>query len=65
MTVAGGKWKHYLAIGEEAARGTAEKTTVGFIPLNEPFMPKPEYHRSAACIRKTKQPASAVLNRFK
>lgn len=44
MTVAGGKWKHYLAIGEEAARGTAEKTTVGFIPLNEPFMPKPEYN---------------------
>lgn len=30
---------HYLAIGEEANRGTAEKTTVGFIPITEPSVP--------------------------
>jgi hypothetical protein len=29
----------YLAVGEEAARGTAESTTVGFIPLNNPGEP--------------------------
>jgi len=28
-----GKHIHYLAIGEEAVRGTAEKTTVGFVPV--------------------------------
>jgi hypothetical protein len=32
--------KLYLAIGEEANRGTKEATTVGFIPLAEPFKPK-------------------------
>lgn len=31
--------KLYVAIGEEAARGTKEVTTVGYIPLNEPSIP--------------------------
>lgn len=31
--------KHYVAFGEEAARGTKEATTVGFIPLLGPFIP--------------------------
>lgn len=33
----------YLAIGEEAARGTAESTTVGFVPVLNGAMPKMEY----------------------
>lgn len=44
MTTAGGKWQHYLAVGEEAARGTAEKTTLGFIPIMEPFIPIPDFN---------------------
>lgn len=39
-----GKFQHYLAIGEEAARGTPEKTTVGFVPIDAPFMPQPEFN---------------------
>lgn len=35
--------KHYVAVGEEAARGTKESSTVGFVPLDEPFFPKMEY----------------------
>ena len=30
----------YLAVGEEAARGTGEVTTVGFVPLNSQSMPE-------------------------
>lgn len=33
----------YLALGEEAARGTKESTTVGFIPLSGPAIPKMEF----------------------
>ena len=33
----------YLAVGEETTRGTAESTTVGFIPLNSASMPKMEF----------------------
>lgn len=32
--------KMYLAVGEEAARGTPEVSTVGFIPLNSTAIPK-------------------------
>jgi len=32
-----------LAIGEEAARGTKESTTVGFVPLLDPAIPKMEF----------------------
>lgn len=32
----------YLAVGEEAVRGTAEKTTLGFIPLMSPGLPTVE-----------------------
>jgi hypothetical protein len=32
----------YLAVGEEATRGTAEKSTIGFIPINAPESPKLE-----------------------
>ncbi|MDP2688470.1 MAG: phage tail tube protein [Deltaproteobacteria bacterium] len=35
--------KYYLGIGEEANRGTAESTTVGFIPLLSPGLPKMEF----------------------
>mgnify|MGYP001588161974 FL=1 len=35
--------KFYLAVGEEAARGTAESTAVGFVPLKNGAMPKIEY----------------------
>ena len=35
--------KLYLAIGEEAARGTKEASTVGFLPLAEPSIPDLEY----------------------
>lgn len=35
--------KYYLAIGEEANRGVAESTTVGFIPLLSPGLPKVEF----------------------
>lgn len=35
--------KYYLAIGEEANRGMAESTTVGFIPLLSPGLPKVEF----------------------
>lgn len=35
--------KVYLAIGEEATRGTKEVTTVGFIPLLSPSMPVTEF----------------------
>ena len=35
--------KLYVAIGEEAARGTAESATVGFIPLLDPGIPKVEF----------------------
>ncbi len=34
---------HYTAIGEEATRGTAESSTVGFIPLSDPTVPKLEF----------------------
>jgi len=33
----------YLALGEEAARGTKESATVGFIPLLSPGIPKTEF----------------------
>lgn len=33
----------YLAVGEESSRGTAESTTVGFIPLLSAGIPKIEY----------------------
>jgi hypothetical protein len=35
--------KIYLAIGEETARGTAESSTVGFVPLISPSIPKSEF----------------------
>ncbi len=35
--------KIYLAIGEETARGTAESTNVGFVPLISPSIPKSEF----------------------
>ena len=35
--------KVYLAIGEEAARGTKEATTVGFVPLQSPSIPTMEF----------------------
>lgn len=35
--------KAYVAIGEEAARGTAQKTTVGFIPVRSFTPPKPDF----------------------
>lgn len=35
--------KYYMAIGEEAARGTAESTTVGFVPLLSPSIPAMEF----------------------
>ena len=35
--------KIYLALGEEAARGTKESSTVGFIPLLNPGIPKMEF----------------------
>ena len=35
--------KIYLAIGEEATRGTAESSTVGFVPLISPSIPKSEF----------------------
>jgi len=35
--------KIYLAIGEETTRGTAESTTVGFVPLISPSIPKSEF----------------------
>jgi hypothetical protein len=41
--------KLYLAVGEEAARGTPESTTVGFIPIESPTLPAMEYDD----IRKT------------
>jgi hypothetical protein len=34
--------RQYIAIGEEASRGTKEVTTVAFIPLWDPLKPKPE-----------------------
>jgi hypothetical protein len=37
------EYKAYLAIGEEAARGTGEVTTVGFIPLTEFDLPIPDF----------------------
>ena len=33
----------YLALGEEATRGVKESTTVGFIPLLKPGVPKLEF----------------------
>jgi hypothetical protein len=39
-----GENKGYLAIGEEAIRGTKEASTVGFIPLNELAIPEPEFN---------------------
>lgn len=35
--------KIYCAIGEEANRGTAESTTVGFVPLLNSGIPKAEF----------------------
>lgn len=35
--------KLYMAVGEEAARGTGEVTTVGFIPLNSQSIPVVEF----------------------
>ena len=35
--------KLYLAIGEEAARGTKEASTVGFLPMTDPTIPDLEY----------------------
>ena len=35
--------KLYLALGEEASRGTKEVSTVGFIPTLSPSIPKVEY----------------------
>ncbi|MEE8575512.1 MAG: phage tail tube protein [Thermodesulfobacteriota bacterium] len=35
--------KIYMALGEEATRGTKEATTVGFIPLLSPGIPKLEF----------------------
>lgn len=39
--------KHYMAIGEEATRGTAESTTVGFVPLMSPSVPAVEFDDKA------------------
>ncbi|MFQ5353426.1 MAG: phage tail tube protein, partial [Thermodesulfobacteriota bacterium] len=36
--------KLYLALGEEAVRGTSESGTVGFIPLLSPGIPKMEFN---------------------
>ncbi|MFQ5354037.1 MAG: hypothetical protein ACE5DR_03725, partial [Thermodesulfobacteriota bacterium] len=36
--------KLYLALGEEAIRGTGESGTVGFIPLLSPGIPKMEFN---------------------
>lgn len=33
----------YLALGEEASRGTAESASVGFIPLTSPSIPRVEF----------------------
>ncbi len=33
----------YMAVGEEATRGVAESTTVGFVPLLSPSIPKMEF----------------------
>lgn len=41
--------KLYLAIGEEASRGTPESTTVGFVPIDSPATPVMEFDD----IRKT------------
>lgn len=38
--------KIYLALGEEAARGTKEATTVGFVPLKNPALPTLEFTES-------------------
>lgn len=35
--------QHYIAIGEEAARGVKESTTVGFVPILGQFVPDVEY----------------------
>ena len=35
--------KLYLALGEEASRGTKEATTLGLVPLQGPSIPKMEY----------------------
>lgn len=35
--------KLYLAVGEEASRGAAESSAVGFIPLLNPMIPKMEF----------------------
>ena len=35
--------KVYLALGEESSRGTKEATTVGFVPLLSPSIPKLEF----------------------
>jgi hypothetical protein len=37
------EFKAYLAIGEEAVRGTGEVTTVGFIPLTDFDLPLPDF----------------------
>ena len=55
--------KHYVAVGEEAVRGTAESTTVGFIPLLEPLFPtyepedmtREEYRGEEAALGRTAQ----------
>ena len=38
--------KLYMAVGEEAARGTGEVSTVGFIPLNDASIPVMEFNES-------------------
>lgn len=38
---------HFVALGEEAAAGTAEVTTVGFMPVMEPCIPIPGFDEMA------------------
>ena len=35
--------KHHVEIGEESSRGTAETSTVGYIPVTAPLLPAPEF----------------------
>lgn len=38
-----GETRAFLAVGEESIRGTAESSTVGFIPLNDFTLPQPDF----------------------
>lgn len=46
----------YWKVGEEATRGTPEKTTIGFIPITEPSVPN---------FEPDDQPRSEILNEIK